>query len=354
MGICTSSSSNHRQRSNKPKCENKSEDQSENLKNKRKYSINTKTTYTTKRNEFILPESLAKHENISKYYILSKDELGNGGSGVVCEAEDFKGNKYAVKRINKSSIRSKDALIKEAEFNRKFKHPNIIQCHDIFEDDSTISFVLELAEGGDLFDLIINSPKSKLPVFISVFLFEQILDTINFLHNEQNVLHRDIKPENMMVQITNDDLPLVKLIDFGLSEYKPIKGDKSTFLTDFVGTPEYAAPELMSYQPYDEKVDMWALGVLLYNMITGFVPFSSKFSSQLKEQIIFKKINFDNIEDENLRELCKRLLERDPEKRIEAKEALLEIREIKKKWKLILKFIKKKKMKMKTKQKKLI
>ncbi|MCQ2817389.1 MAG: protein kinase [archaeon] len=329
MGVCDSSNSHKEKRKQNQNIRNYNPKE-EKVKYKENGSNATKSTSNTKGGEYILSVDLAKHDDVTKYYKLSPEELGSGASGTVCEAEDSKGNKYAIKRINKSSIKSKQSIIKEAEFNRKFQHPNIIKCYEIYEDNDTISFVLELAEGGDLFDLIVNSPKSKLPLYITIILLEQILDTVSFLHNEQKVIHRDIKPENLMVQINKDNMPMIKVIDFGLSEYKPIKGDINTYLTDFVGTPAYAAPELANRYPYDEMVDMWAIGVLLFNMMTGYEPFSSNCEDTLKEQILFREVPFDKIEYEDMRNLCKKLLERDSDKRLKAKEALEELRKIKK------------------------
>ena len=155
------------------------------------------------------------------------------------------------------------------------------------------------------------------------------MDTINYLHNTLGIVHRDLKPENMIIQINKQGLPNIKVIDFGLSDYKPIKGQINSYLTDYVGTPSYAAPEIINKEPYDEEVDIWSLGVLLYNMLTGLEPFSGKYSSELNEQIILKQIKFDIITNESMRNLCKKFLERDADKRINALDALNEIRNIK-------------------------
>lgn len=330
MGICFSENSEHHKKKNLNNNQTQKHKSSFQTKqNQNNFSDSTKASNAGKKEEYILPSSLANHDNINNYYSISSEVLGKGASGEVCEAEDSSGKKYAIKRINKSSIKSKQAIIKEAEYNKKIQHEHIIQCHNIFEDKDTISFVLDLAEGGDLFDLIVNSPKQHLPLYIAIILLEQILETVSYLHNIVGVVHRDIKPENLMVVIHKDNMPEIKVIDFGLSADIPKKDVPSTYLKDFVGTPSYAAPEIINRSPYDEKVDIWSLGVLMYNMLTGLEPFAAKYTSQLHEQIILKRITFEKINDEVMREFCKKFLERNPDKRIDAQTALEEIRQIK-------------------------
>ena len=294
--------------------------------------IKPEESFSTKsssiKDDYLLPETYAKHDDITKYYKISPFFLGKGSSGVVCEAESSTCEKFAIKRINKSSLKPSHNIHKEAEFNLSINHPNIIKCYDIYEDIKTISFVMELGEGGDLFDFIVNTPTGQVPLDSSIDIAEQILSTVTYLHTEKGIVHRDLKPENFMVTINEQNRPLVKLIDFGLATYIP--KDKNSPLTEYVGTPQYAAPEVVNHDCYDEKVDIWSTGVILFNMLTGNEPFRGESRSELNDQIKYKRINFSLIEDEPMRELVKKMLERNTRLRVSASEALEIIRNIKK------------------------
>ena len=322
MGVCTSLRDNHTIISNqlkKPVTTIKT-DESE--------SVSTKSSLTQKDDDYLLSENYAKHDDITKYYKISSFFLGKGSSGVVCEAESSTGEKLAIKRIFKSSLKPSHNIHKEAEFNLLINHPNIIKCFEIYEDIKTISFVMELGEGGDLFDFIVNSPTGMVPLDASIDIGEQILSTVTYLHTEKGIVHRDLKPENFMVTINEENQPLVKLIDFGLATYIP--KDKNSPLNEYVGTPQYVAPEVVNHDCYDEKVDIWSTGVILFNMLTGYEPFRGESKSELNDQIQYKRVNFSMIENDAMRELVKKMLERNVKMRVSAKEALEMIRQIKK------------------------
>ena len=322
MGICDSSNNT---RKTQKKAINKSSN-----KDKTKTNSTTHATLSNKNNsqgendDYIIPTTLARRDDINKYYKLDSEILGQGASGTVCIGEKD-GEKFAIKRINKMSIKSKLSIIKEAEFS-KLKHPNIIEYFDIFEDLKTISFVMELGEGGDLFDFIVNSPIGHLPLDLTIDLMVQIMSTIDYLHNTEHIVHRDIKPENFMITIDPGDKAIVKLIDFGMSTHFPPKGK---YLTEYLGTPNYAAPEIISHLGYNEKVDIWAIGVLLFNMMTGYEPFRGESRSELDDEIKFKQINFELIENDQLRDFCQKLLTRNVKERISAKDGLEMIKKIK-------------------------
>lgn len=322
MGICNSTSHKSSNKKLKVIAANKNKNSTTTSK------ASQSTSFTSTKPTYILPYNLCKHSDIQDEYIILS-ELGSGVSGTVCEAESISTKaKFAIKRINKSTIKFKDNIIKEAELNRQLNHPNIIKCYDIYEDESTISFVLELGEGGDLFDFIINSPNKSIPLDLAIDLIEQMLETISFLHNNKRIVHRDLKPENFMISINANNTPFIKLIDFGFATNIP--EGKNNLLSDWVGTPAYAAPELILHDDYDEKVDMWAIGVIMFNMLTGLEPFQGKTKSDLYEEIRFKKIKFDVIKDEQMRSFISRFLDRNAKTRINAKDALRMIKQIKK------------------------
>lgn len=278
-------------------------------------------------NDYLLPENLAIKQPLSDKYTISSGKVGEGASGTVLIGKDKTGKRYAIKSISKKNIFKGQLLVNEARIGLKLNHPNIIKFKEIFEDMKKISFVMELVDGGDLFDFIVNAPNQKLDDFNTIEILVQILDSINYLHNDLHVCHRDLKPENFLVFIDESNKPRIRLIDFGFACYI-YEGEK---MNDCLGTLSYSAPEIIQKIPYDEKIDMWSIGVLLFNMMTGCEPFtgSEKNKENLKEQILHQTIKFDKLENELLRDLCKKLLEREPEKRIDAKNAYqcsLEIR----------------------------
>jgi serine/threonine protein kinase len=146
------------------------------------------------------------------------------------------------------------------------------------------------------------------------------------LQSVKGIVHRDLKPENFLIKINMFNKPQIKLIDFGLATYIPKNGKR---LKEFIGTREYAAPEIHENSGYLEKVDEWAIGVIMYNMLTGFEPFKGESPSEIKDSVLFGDIKFDVIEDVDLREINKQLLNRFVAKRITCKEALAEVKRIK-------------------------
>ena len=278
-----------------------------------------------KNNGYILPTELAKREHIEKYYNIKAKILGEGAYGQVCIGEK-QGINYAIKRMKKNKLKDLKTLLLEAEISLSIKHENIITYYEIYEDLEYISYVMDLGEGGDLFDFIVGCPLGHLPADIVIELLIQIFDVVDYLHSVKRVIHRDLKPENFMIKINKYNKPQIKLIDFGLATYIPRNGQK---IKEFYGTREYAAPEIYESSGYLEKVDEWAIGVVMYNMLTGFEPFKGESPSQIKDSVLYQQIRFEEIEDNELREINKKLLNRYVAKRMTSKEALIELKSIK-------------------------
>ena len=293
---------------------------------------NTQKNITNKKKEeeililkqdYILSSNIVKRDDITKYYKISSKILGNGTTGFVYIGENEKG-KFAIKRINKDKLTDIESIKQEVKYS-KLNHENIIKYYEIFEDLKTISFVMELCDG-DLFDFVLNTPEQKLSIDLCIEITIQILKVIKFLHYEKNIIHRDLKPENFMINIGENNYPIVKLIDFGFAENIP----KDKLLFEIVGTLDYSAPEVISHFGYNEKMDIWSIGIIIFNMLTGLEPFKSDNTSTLIDEIKFKKINFNLIEDEKMRNLVMKMLERNCRKRINANEAYDIIMNIKK------------------------
>ena len=278
-----------------------------------------------KNNGYILPTNLARREQIEKYYNIKEKILGEGAYGQVCIGEKD-GINFAIKRMKKNKLKDLKLLLLEAEISLSIKHESIITYYEIFEDLEYISYVMDLGEGGDLFDFIVGCPLGHLPADIVIDLLIQIFDVVDYLHSVKRIMHRDLKPENFMIRIDIYNKPKIKLIDFGLATYIPTNGKK---IREFYGTREYAAPEIYESSGYLEKVDEWAIGVIMYNMLTGYEPFKGETPSEIKDSVLFTKIRFEEIQDVDLREVNKKLLNRYVANRICSKEALIEIKRIK-------------------------
>ena len=275
--------------------------------------------------DYLLEESIK--EPLNKKYKLFKTKIGNGAFGKVLLAMDSSGNKYGIKLIKKIKIINGQLLLNEVRIGTKLNHPHILKIKEIYEDQKNILFIMDYIEGGTLFNYITSSPEGKLDIYTTIDIMIQILEALDYLHNKAKICHRDIKPENFLVTTKEGNKPFVILIDFG-SAYEIKKGEK---MRGKLGTTLYMAPEILKKVKYNEKVDMWSVGILLFNMVTGCYPFSSENEDVKVFEILNSNIDFDVIDNEDIRSLCKSLMEKNPMKRIDPKNALFKAKKIKKK-----------------------
>ena len=266
--------------------------------------------------DYLLGESIKIP--IKTKYKLQEIKIGRGSSGQVLLGFDKEGRAYAIKVIRKKLILNGQLLANEVRIGTKLNHPNILGIKEVYEDMKTISIVMEYCEGGDLFDFIMKSPQKRLDDFNTIDLLIQILSSLDYLHNVLKICHRDLKPENFLISIDEQNRPILKLIDFGLATYI-CRGEK---MKGKIGTTMYMAPEILKNEPFNEKIDVWSAGIILFNMMTGCEPFASGNEKFKQYQIINKPINFDVIKNDYLRELCQEMLEKDPEKRLDAATSL--------------------------------
>lgn len=262
-----------------------------------------------------------RHEDVFKYYTITRenDIVGQGATGIVREAKRNEDNfPVAIKTIEKSKMKYLAIVKNEIKISLSLKHENIIKCYEVFEDENHVHFVLDFIKGGDLLDNIIGTTNHRLSENNSLNFLIQLLTALDYLHNTMKICHRDIKPENILINYTPEGEPILKIIDFGFACFIPESGQ----MEEKLGTPVYQAPEMVDDKKYDYKVDLWSLGILLINMITGAEPFSSNPNVPIEEQILNKPICFNRINDQNIRILAMDLLERDPVNRISTSRAL--------------------------------
>lgn len=284
------------------------------------------SNYENKSNEHIINRisNRTKFTNINNDYIITDNILGKGATGIVREGQDKNGEKYAIKTVWKSDIEKNEFFKKEIDISLEVNHESIVKCIEVYEDNSALHFVLEEITGGDLFDHIIHSDGRKLTEVETIDLLSQIFEGLHYLHDELGIVHRDIKPENFLLY--NDGHRIkIKLIDFGFATY--CKKDET--MNEQLGTPQYAAPEIFEQKPYNSKVDMWSVGVVLYNMVKGTQPFSNREIDNIKEQVLHKNINYNGFKNNDLRNLCEGLLDRNPENRFSAFQAMNQLKLIK-------------------------
>ena len=274
---------------------------------------------------YILPEFLSKRENIENYYQIFPTLLCIGGSSKIFVGRNEKG-KFAIKQILKGGVAKPNELIREANISLQLNHKNIIKYYEIYEDNNYIYFVMELGDGGDLFDFITTGENMCLSSDISIDILIQIFEAVYYLHSVKRIIHRDLKPENFLIKIDENNNPIIKLIDFGLAINIPSNGKK---LTELIGTRKYASPEMLLGIGYNEKIDEWAIGVVMFSMLTGYEPFRRTGQYQVEESIVYAKIDFEIILDPELRLLNMKLLDRNEATRITCKEALAYLKELK-------------------------
>ncbi|XP_070580618.1 testis-specific serine/threonine-protein kinase 5-like [Ptychodera flava] len=218
--------------------------------------------------------------------------------------------KYISKKRAPSDIIDKFFYREISCFKRLNGHPNVIALYDLLETEDNIYIIMEYAEGGDLLTYI--NDKGHLDEEEARFLFKQILTGVSFLH-DKGLVHRDIKCDNILL----DNNHVVKLADFGFSTKF---GRRSSLLTTFCGSYVYTAPEILEGDKYDgRKADIWSLGVVLYAMLCGRLPFKDTDLSVLTRSMK-KRIHFHNKVSKDCREIVRAMLTVNPKNRVNLKD----------------------------------
>ena len=260
---------------------------------------------------------LEPEPNIKDFEIIK--ELGCGSFGRVFLARHKKTKvQYAIKAIdkkNKTNIEEKPYFRRELEVMYKIHHPNVVKLFGHFEDNHYCYFIMEYISKGNVYNLLTLNKKKQLATKVVASIIKDVISATYFLHNmNPPIIHRDIKPENVLL---NDGI-VAKLTDFGWSNYIEEEKERKTVC----GTPIYLAPEIIKEKGHDEKVDIWCIGVLLFELMTGSIPFQGKDIESLKNNILHLKITWPKEMNKDAKDLISKILKLDPSERITLEEML--------------------------------
>ncbi|XP_017891279.1 death-associated protein kinase 3-like isoform X2 [Ceratina calcarata] len=220
----------------------------------------------------------------------------------------------AAKVVNTAKKEDRRAVEREVEIMRRLQHPRLIQLYDAIDTGKQIYVILELIEGGELFERVIDDDFVLTERSCAVFM-RQICEGIEFVHR-QHILHLDLKPENILCLTKEGNR--IKIIDFGLArEYDPKKKLQVLF-----GTPEFVAPEVVNFDQIGYGTDMWSIGVICYVLLSGLSPFMGDTDIETMANVTIAKYDFDHDAfaeiSEDAKDFIQCLLVKDKDKRMSA------------------------------------
>lgn len=263
----------------------------------------------------------ASERSIKEYYAFVK-ALGEGHFGKVLLAKDrLSMEKFAVKVIRKSSTedRSETRIQRELDILRLVNHPNIVRLYDLFDEKEKLYFVLEYMAGGALYE-VLSSEEMLYSEERASCIIKDVLHGLVYLH-EKGIVHRDVKPQNILT--TGRTWPFTsKLADFGLSNFL----DSTTGLRSRVGTPYFCAREVATAETYGSKADLWSVGVVVYEMLSGCKPFEGTGANSVLHAIRDGRYSFPpshwSTISTDARDFISRLICIDVDRRLSATQAL--------------------------------
>jgi aurora kinase len=299
-------------------------------------------------------------------YSIGKCINSDGSFGIIHVVKHMPTKEYYImKKMSKREIKSSDMtqqIATEVKIHRELDHKNVVKMIDYFEDEKCIYIILEYMMKGDLYDLLHAETQDEIfQEDESQCIMRDVLNGVAYLHSK-GIVHRDIKLENLLV----NEFDTVKVADFGLSAdlnalevlksggipHEDTSGSgKSTKkkipktrkerrleevedeMTVICGTTEYMSPEMLKGEKYTEKVDVWAMGILMFELLTGDIPFEKRATKHKKykdkrnnqlfeKQVINKEIKYPDTLSTDAIDMMKKMLMKDPSKRISANDVL--------------------------------
>ena len=244
--------------------------------------------------------------------------LGYGAFAKVYQAENvITGETVAIKAVSKNKVLKAgltEQVEREISIMRRLHHPHTLKLFEVLATKTKIYFVMEFAQGGELFDKV---AKGRFSEDLSRRYFQQLISALRYCHS-QGVFHRDLKLDNLLIDQNLD----LKISDFGLSAVKDqIRPDG--LLHTICGTPAYVAPEILAKKGYDGvKVDVWSCGVILFALIAGYLPFNDNNITIMYRKIYRGQFRFPRWTSPDLKRLISRLLDANPNTRITVDEIM--------------------------------
>ncbi|XP_055025776.1 MAP/microtubule affinity-regulating kinase 3a isoform X1 [Misgurnus anguillicaudatus] len=246
------------------------------------------------------------HPLVGNYRLLKT--IGKGNFAKVKLARHIlTGSEVAIKMIDKTQLNptSLQKLSREVTIMKNLNHPNIVKLFEVIETEKTLFLVMEYASGGEVFDYLVAHGRMKEKEARAKF--RQIVSAVQYCH-QKHIVHRDLKAENLLLDADMN----IKIADFGFSNEFMV-GNK---LDTFCGSPPYAAPELFQGKKYDgPEVDVWSLGVILYTLVSGSLPFDGQNLKELRERVLRGKYRIPFYMSTDCENLLKRFLVLNPAKR---------------------------------------
>ena len=282
--------------------------------------INTALLNDVKNRFLPLPRSAAEgleHEAQKSDFEYLK-ELGVGSFGQVYLVKHKKTKAiYAIKSIDKrddQNLEEKANFSREVEIMYKLNHPNIVKLYGHFEDSTYCYFIMQYIPKRSVYELI-PRPGKKPNFQLIASVMKDLISAVYYLHNMKPIIiHRDIKPENILL----DENSRAYLTDFGWSNY--VQSFKRR--TTVCGTPLYLPPEMVNELGHDEKADIWCIGVLLFELCTGKVPFDGRDLETVKANILRLNISWPRNIDPEVKDLISQILRLNPSSRLSIEEIL--------------------------------
>jgi serine/threonine protein kinase len=261
-------------------------------------------------------EGLERESTKEDFFSEGDKAIGKGGFGQVWKVRHKATDKiYVIKVMNKQNIidqKMVDQINREIDIMYMLNHPHIIKLVNHYEDDDNLYLIMHYASKGQLYSLL--KRHGRFDQRTTAQYMQEVIAAIKYLHSfKPPIIHRDIKPENILL----DESGRVKIADFGWSNFE----DKNKRIT-YCGTPEYLAPEMIKKEGHDTTVDIWDLGVLMFELLTGHPPFSGSNQTELFMNIKKHKINWPDDFPPLAKNLISKILKQNPKERVSLDEIL--------------------------------